>query len=230
MQQQHRPFHRGQGHNRLAHPVVEDARFGRLVEFRQQPDKDLDRPRPRRRRRRGSSPGAHATERLRRNRLQVGGEAGRIGFLTASSTDTPSPAQILGVHRALADAGIPHAIGGAVALAHYGKARPTKDIDVNVFVAPERRPDVERALARVEHRDLVHLFFSEDALHDAMPAAVREIPWAGETIPLVGPEHLIVRKTILDRPKDRVDIEAILAANDDLDLAGIDYWVKRLTA
>ena len=33
----------------------------------------------------------------------------------------------------------------------------------------------------------VHLFFSYDELHAAMPAAVREVPFAGTTIPLVPP-------------------------------------------
>ena len=59
VQQQHRPLHRGQRHHRLAHPVVEDPRFGRLVEFGEQPDEHLDRPGTRCRRRRSSSPGAH---------------------------------------------------------------------------------------------------------------------------------------------------------------------------
>jgi hypothetical protein len=150
--------------------------------------------------------------------------------VTADSPNTPSADQVLSVHRSLAAAGIPHAIGGAIALGHYAAPRPTPDIDVNVFVPPQRRPEVEAVLASLPHRDQVHLFFSEDALHDAMPAAVREIPWAGETIPLVAPEHLIVRKAILDRPKDRVDIEAILGADDELDLGEVDYWVKRLRA
>ncbi len=148
--------------------------------------------------------------------------------MTDGAPDTPSADQVLAVHRALAAAGIPHAIGGAVALGYYAAPRPTPDIDVNVFVPPERRPEVEAALAPLPHRAQVHPFFAEDALHDAMPAAVRQVPWAGATIPLLAPEHLIVRKTILDRPKDRPDIEAIRAANDDLDLAEIDYWVKRL--
>jgi hypothetical protein len=132
------------------------------------------------------------------------------------------------VHRALAQAGIPHAIGGAIALAHYAAPRPTPDIDVNVFVPPTRGPEVDAALARLAHRDQVHLFFSEDALHDAMAAAVRKIKLGDETIPLVAPEHLIVRKVMLDRAKDWLDIEAILIATGSLDLAEIEGWARRL--
>jgi hypothetical protein len=40
--------------------------------------------------------------------------------------------------------------------------RPTPYIDVSVVVAPERRPKVEAALASLEHRNQVHVFFSED--------------------------------------------------------------------
>lgn len=138
--------------------------------------------------------------------------------------------KVLAVHRRLREAGMPHAIGGAVALGIYAEPRPTKDIDVNVFVPAEREPSVRAALAGVdpagEHP--VHLFFSEDELHEAMPAAVREVPFAGETIPLVAPEHLVVRKALIGREKDWADIEAILAAVDPFDLAEVESWLQRL--
>lgn len=141
-------------------------------------------------------------------------------------TGLPSPEKVLAVHRTLATAGVPHAIGGAVALGLYGAPRETVDIDVNVFVAVEGWEEL-----RLDWQGThVHLFFNLDELHAAMPAAVREVPFAGTTIPLVAPEHLIVRKTLLDRPKDRADIEALLAANPDLDLAEVDRWVRRLIA
>jgi len=148
----------------------------------------------------------------------------------------------------LADAGIPHAIGGAIALAYYGEPRVTIDIDVNVFVPTERLTQIERSLRPLgvdsEHdarelvedkqvrlrwdRNPVHLFFSHDALHEAMPAAIRRVPFAGSTIPIVSPEHLIIRKAMLDRPKDWLDIEAILAAGEPLDLEEIRIWLARL--
>lgn len=54
----------------------------------------------------------------------------RPGFVATSSLQ----AKIEAVHRSLEQAGIPHAFGGAFALAYYGAPRETKDIDVNVFV------------------------------------------------------------------------------------------------
>jgi hypothetical protein len=138
---------------------------------------------------------------------------------------------VLAVHRALAEAGFPHAIGGAIALSIHGAPRDTVDIDVNVFVPPERRPEVRAALdSLLLDGNPAHVFYSHDPLHEEMARKVREVPYAGATIPLVAPEHLLIRKALLDRPKDWPDIEALLHANPDLDIAEIESWVRRLTA
>jgi hypothetical protein len=153
--------------------------------------------------------------------------------------------KILAVDRPLGETNLPHAFGGGLALAYYGEPRVTIDIDVNVFVPIARWPEVERALKPLpidlgpdpkelsEERqarlpwDLnpVHLFFSYDDLHAEMPQAIRRVPFAGTEIPIVAPEHLVIRKAILDRPKD---IEAILIASEPLDLEAIETWVRRL--
>ncbi len=139
------------------------------------------------------------------------------------------PEKVLAVHRALAEAGLPHAIGGAIALSIYGAPRATVDIDVNVFVPPERRPEVRAALDPLAlDGNPVHVFYSHDPLHEEMARKVREVPYAGATIPFVAPEHLVIRKALLDRPKDWPDIEALLRANPDLDLAEIESWLRRL--
>ena len=140
-----------------------------------------------------------------------------------------TPEKVLAVHRALAAAGLPHAIGGAVALSIYGAPRETVDIDVNVFVPPERRPEVRAALDPLPpDGHPVHVFYSHDPLHEEMAEKAREVPYAGATIPLVAPEHLVIRKAMLDRPKDWLDIEAILIAAGPLDLVAIDAWMRRL--
>jgi hypothetical protein len=162
---------------------------------------------------------------------------------------SPSLAEkVLAVDQALADAGIPHAIGGAIAFAYYGEPRATLDIDVNVFVPTDDWPEITHALAPLgidvelnqrelaRHREVrllwdrnpVHIFFAHDELHAAMPAKVRVVPFAGSTIPIVGPEHLLVRKVLLDRSKDRLDIEAIFVAETPLDLEEIRSWLRRL--
>jgi hypothetical protein len=142
---------------------------------------------------------------------------------------TDADSKVLSASQTLVAAGVPHAIGGAIALGHYAEPRPIRDIDVNVFVGPERRAEVEAALAGLGGEGPpIHLFFDEDELHGAMPAAVREVPFAGATIPIVGPEHLVIRKVMLDRPKDWLDIEAILVAETPLDLEEIRGWLRRL--
>ncbi len=149
------------------------------------------------------------------------------------------------VHRALAAAAIPHALGGAFALGFYAEPRPTTDLDVNVFIPGGEWRRVLAALAppRLAGGGPLHFFFSHDALHEAMPAAVREVRVeveddsggsAGDgerasartaTLPLVSPEHLVVRKLLLGRDKDRRDVEAI-AARTPLDLAEIERWLQ----
>lgn len=74
----------------------------------------------------------------------------------------------------------------------------------------------------------IHLFFSCDPLHEEMERRVRIVPFADGTIPLVAPEHLVIRKAILDRPKDRHDIEQILAHNPSLDRNEVEDWVRRI--
>jgi hypothetical protein len=160
------------------------------------------------------------------------------------------PKKVIAVHDALAIAEVPHAIGGALALAYYGEPRMTVDIDVNVFLPIERWPELMQASESLRlpvnfdereperHKDTriswdnnsVHLFFSHDALHAEMPAGVRQVPFARTTIPIVAPEHLIIRKALLDRPKDWPDIESILAATDSLDTNAIESWLRRLTS
>jgi len=127
------------------------------------------------------------------------------------------------VHRRLEEAEIPHAFGGAVALGYYAEPRETTDIDVNVFV-PAQQSEMKFDWEGTP----VHFFFSCDPLHEEMERAVRTVSLGDGTIPLVAPEHLVIRKTLLGRPKDRKDIEAILAATP-VDLEEVDIWVKRLT-
>jgi hypothetical protein len=156
--------------------------------------------------------------------------------------------KVIAVDRALSAAALPHAFGGGLALAYYGEPRVTIDIDVNVFVPIDRWPEVEGALEPLpidldldpkeltEERQVrlpwdlnpVHLFFSYDDLHAEMPKAIRRVPFAGTEIPIVAPEHLVIRKAMLDRTKDWLDIEAIFTASGPLDLAEIESWVRRL--
>jgi len=166
-----------------------------------------------------------------------------------SATPGPSlPEKVIAVHEALDVAEVSHALGGAIAFAYYGEPRATVDIDVNVFASSERWPRVRDALAPLGmnvsidlaalHRDgeaqpewdrnPVHLFFSRDELHDAMESATRRVPFGEATLSIVSPEHLLIRKTMLNRSKDWLDIEQILVATEPLNLPEIEEWLRRM--
>lgn len=158
------------------------------------------------------------------------------------------PEKVLAIHSALTDAKVPHAIGGALALAYYAEPRATVDVDVNVFVPTERWPEVRNALSPLGvgveidvdaldrdgqarlwwDRNPIDLFFSYDPFHDEMRRAARRVPFAKATIPILSPEHLAVCKAMFDRPKDWLDIEQILVATDPLDLPEIEAWLETM--
>jgi hypothetical protein len=152
------------------------------------------------------------------------------------------------IHQALAGAKVPHAIGGALALAYYAEPRATIDVDINVFVPTERWPEVRNALSSLGvdvevdvkalerdgqarlwwGRNPIDLFFSYDPFHDEMKRSARRVPFAETTIPILAPEHLAVCKAMFDRPKDWLDIEQILVATDPLDLPEIEAWLEAM--
>lgn len=155
--------------------------------------------------------------------------------------------RIVALHGALA--AVPHAFGGALALAYYAEPRATIDIDLNVFVPVERFEGVGAPLrglgvtvdetasaliardgqARVWWDDTpVDLFFAYDPFHAAAARARRTVPFADGEIPILAPEHLMVCKAVFNRPKDWVDIDAMLALGQALDAAEVLRWVGRL--
>jgi hypothetical protein len=145
---------------------------------------------------------------------------------------------------------VPHAFGGALALAYYAEPRATIDIDLNLFVPSERFPDVSAPLARLGagfddptvaariRRDgqarvmwdatPIDLFFSYDAFHEAAAAGRRVVPFGDRTIPILGAAHLTVCKAVFNRPKDWVDIDAMLAADAEIDAAETLRWMGRI--
>jgi hypothetical protein len=158
------------------------------------------------------------------------------------------PRKVVLIHQALAAAKVPHAIGGALALAYYAEPRATIDVDINVFVPTERWPEVRDALSPLGvdvavdvkalerdgqarlwwDRNPVDLFFSYDPFHEEMRRAARRVPFAETTIPILAPEHLAVCKAMFDRPKDWLDIEQILVATEPLDLPEIEAWLEEM--
>ena len=150
--------------------------------------------------------------------------------------------RIVAVHQALDGAGVPHAFGGALSLAyHTNEVRATKDIDVNVFVSPQ---DAERVLAALPdgvvsgERDVhailrdgqvrvwwdetpLDLFFDLHRVHHQAAEHARIVPFADTELPVLGSTELTVFKMMFSRPKDWVDIEAMLEAGS-VDTLAVD--------
>lgn len=159
------------------------------------------------------------------------------------------PEKVVVIHEAFGDARIPYALGGALALAYYADPRATIDIDINVFLPTERWRKVIDVLgdlgidsselepAALERdgqcrlwwgNNAVDLFFAYDPIHAEMQKQARRVPFAGITVPILGPEHLAVCKAMFDRRKDWLDIEQMLIATDELDVPEIESWLSRM--
>lgn len=141
--------------------------------------------------------------------------------------------RLLALHEALDRAGIPHAFGGAIALAYWTlDPRGTSDIDVNLFVpATENGPAIAALPGGVERPDgieqviaedgqirlwwdetPVDLFFDYAPVHAEAGRHRRMVEFAGTEIPVLAPEELVIFKAMFDRTKDWADIEAVIAA------------------
>jgi hypothetical protein len=172
--------------------------------------------------------------------------------MPAASQEPSLSDKVLLIEATLQSARIPHAFGGAIALAYYATPRATIDIDVNVFVGSERADEVLSALGRIgaeappESESIrlrrdgqarirwgatpVDLFFSYDAFHDACMERRRVFPFGqGETIHVLAAEDLLVFKAIFDRDKDWRDIaEIVFAVGHELDADWIESWLERI--
>lgn len=141
------------------------------------------------------------------------------------------------LHRLLMEAGVAHAVGGALALAyHVSEARATRDIDLNVAVdasAPEAlfrllppevawgALDVQRVQELGQVRLLwphpdgqppipLDLFFPQSEFHDEVNRRAEWVAMLDTVVPIVSATDLMVFKMLFDRRKDWADIEELL--------------------
>ncbi|MDQ3311092.1 MAG: hypothetical protein M3517_03140 [Actinomycetota bacterium] len=142
-------------------------------------------------------------------------------------------ARIVELHERLDVGRLPHAFGGALALAWCTqRARTTIDIDVNVFVDVHRLDDVLAAICppvtctaddrRLLERDgqarlwwddtPVDLFLNTTAFHAAAAERVRREPFGGVDVPFLACSDLAVFKAFFDRTKDWADLEEMHSA------------------
>lgn len=169
---------------------------------------------------------------------------GGLGPGGGDEADLLPSEKLLALRDALEAHGIPHAFGGAIALFYYRDPRSTTDIDINVFLPPDRQAEVLRVLddlfvldtqalgAEIEANGqaralwgttFVDLFFADTDFHEAMSRRIRREPFLGSRITVLSPEDLLVCKALFDRPKDWLDIEAVVASQGtELDGAYIE--------
>ena len=154
---------------------------------------------------------------------------------------------ILAVHDLLTSVGgrQGHAFGGALALAYYAAPRATEDIDVNVFTPlsgarsvvdqfssigyqaekPESEwipPGAGVRLAGQNAPYNLDLFFSLDPAYDVIRERVRLFPFGGRELPFLSSDDLTVFKLSFGRPKDWVDLRAMVRSGTDIDLAYVE--------
>ena len=149
------------------------------------------------------------------------------------STEPSLVEKILTLDRAFEGAGIEHAFGGALALAFYTRdPRATADIDVNIALhstevgrvfdalpAPVAYGPVDVEKVRNDDqvrlwwgRTPIDLFFRASSFHDGVAVRSVRYPLAGARLPFLSADDLAVFKALFDRPKDWIDIEAMVDA------------------
>ncbi|MHB8244046.1 MAG: hypothetical protein ACYDGN_01655 [Acidimicrobiales bacterium] len=154
---------------------------------------------------------------------------------------TGLPYKMLAIHESLATSRISHAFGGALALAWCTQqARGTIDLDLNVFVSPERTAtalaalppeivatDDDRALlerdgqARLWWENTpVDIFLNTTEFHEQVATRVHLEPFAGEQLPFLACHDLAVFKAFFNRTKDWADLEAMVTAGS-LDVSAV---------
>ena len=146
---------------------------------------------------------------------------------------TSLPDKIVLLHRALDQAEVGHAFGGALALAWCTRRpRGTSDIDINIFAPPAQTPRVLRALPDEvrwvdDDRDRlrrdgqvrlwwdktpVDLFLSTTSFHRRAGRRVRREPFRDEMLPFLACDDLAMFKVFFDRSRDWADLEEMIAA------------------
>ena len=141
--------------------------------------------------------------------------------------------KIVAVHRSLVSARLPHAFGGALALAWCTqRARGTIDIDVNVFIGVDRADELLAALPEmvnweVADRELLvsdgqvrlwwdttplDVFVNTTPYHAEVALRARREHFNGHEIPFLACTDLAVFKAFFDRTKDWADLEEMASA------------------
>jgi predicted nucleotidyltransferase len=133
---------------------------------------------------------------------------------------------------ALEARGQEYALGGAIALAFWGEPRGTLDVDVTLFLAPDKPSEClwllqdveceltfseslaslrEHGFCRVKYHGLrLDVFLPIVDFYTAAQARRRRVQLAGQPAMIWDAESLIVFKLMFFRRKDVADVEVIL--------------------
>ncbi len=141
--------------------------------------------------------------------------------------------KVVVLHHTLGEADLPHAFGGALALAWCTeRARGTIDIDVNVLVPAseyQRVIDVLPEGVKVTKKDQqlfqregqvrlwwnrtpVDIFLNSTEFHEQLVGRIRWEKFAGQNIPFLSCLDLAVFKAFFNRTRDWADLEEMHAA------------------
>jgi hypothetical protein len=149
--------------------------------------------------------------------------------------------KLFAIHDALRAESLPHAFGGAIALAYcVEEPRGTRDLDVNVFCDAADAGRVLKALpegVRVDADDVqqvqrdgqarlfwdgvpIDVFLNNLPLHEEVGSAIVWVPMEGRQAPVLDCASLVLFKSFFDRTKDWGDIEAVaMATPEDIEAA-----------
>jgi hypothetical protein len=170
--------------------------------------------------------------------------------MTADDISLPDE-KLLAAARALETDGIPHAIGGAVALVYWGEPRGTVDVDINIFLPEVDAPRVFKVLSSLGlsisaddaasevlrtgqirldwEGTFIDLFFAYDPFHDSCNERAVTVDFNGAPIRVLSGEDLVVFKIIFNRPKDWIDIEQLIAVQaSHFDVGYVMHWTSRI--
>lgn len=147
--------------------------------------------------------------------------------------------------------GLPYAIGGSLALATWGYARATVDVDLDVFVTHDALDPVfdaliaagcelDRDASRARARDRgdfratlegmrVDVFVPSIPLYDSVRARIRRAELRGAPAWFLSAEDLATFKMLFFRAKDLLDVERLLAVRGaEFDGAYVRRWLVDL--
>jgi len=171
--------------------------------------------------------------------------------MTASNTLASLLAPLIALQRLLARFDDQGLVIGGVAASLLGKPRLTADVDAVMLVSADDLPRLIQSAAQegltprmanaeafarrhrvllLQHQEtgigvdisLGMLPFEVEAVERGILHSLGEV-----AIRLPTPEDLIIFKAVAHRPKDMLDIQAIIASHPDLDRARIEDWMRQ---